>query len=380
MFKNNQMYIRIIGVIIIGIVGIKLVYDYSFYNNKYRENSPHVSSSDKRGENSKQSSEQVNLKEGIIQQKETLSQKVNHNILSYQILDKQSIQFSQVQNGKKMVITLAPCGINELIGIKNIQYEDLNNTDNSNDNNDAKNMEEKATSYDSASDWIGPYIVRSLGHDIVKKSIPRFTGGWHGSDGGGTGDKTAKVKEVKFYCGDQELTSLSTGETTELSIQVIHELLAYNSQRPVLEEKITYNITYNKIDVHVEGKALNDLVIERYYGLQTLNSIWSGTVTYNYSDQTTQAFPAISTNDAKPKNEVFVDFLHLSSINKDKQLEVGIYRGIGIGDFSYLEDTLSTCFTKDYGKSYFNLVNGIPLQLKQEETFEWKGYYNFISY
>jgi len=44
-----------------------------------------------------------------------------------------------------------------------------------------------------------------------------------------------------------------------------------------------------------------------------------------------------------------------------------------------LDDSKPTCFTKGYGKTYFNLISGKPLMLEVDDSFTWRGFYHFES-
>ena len=51
----------------------------------------------------------------------------------------------------------------------------------------------------------------------------------------------------------------------------------------------------------------------------------------------------------------------------------------GLGNFKYKEAQLPTCFSLSYGKTYFNLINGIDLELAKNESFDWSGQYFFYK-
>jgi hypothetical protein len=56
---------------------------------------------------------------------------------------------------------------------------------------------------------------------------------------------------------------------------------------------------------------------------------------------------------------------------------VSLDTGFGLGNFENLSDDLPTIFTQNYGKTYFNLVNGIDKIIEKGDSIKWRGSYEF---
>lgn len=295
--------------------------------------------------------------------------KINHELanLSFSINKDYSIKIENTNNDNLFAIIFGNCGINSLYGIKEISYSEFE-IDN----------KPKELKLQSCTDWVGPYIVKDKTEDY-NQNKPQFTGGWHGTNGDETGDPSACTSQVKIYYDDKLTSELKEGWCNELKIEVTNIINGYNTLKPVIEEVITYTINNRTIKVNVMGKALSEIEIEKYYGLQSQNSLWNGSIEYVYTDGSMDKFPINFTSSSVIKrNKIVKDYI-LSSADSTFKLQVGINSTIGIGNYEYLSSQKPTCFTLDYGKTYFNLVNGKRLLLQKNEIFVWEGYYNFID-
>ncbi len=236
------------------------------------------------------------------------------------------------------------CGLNHIYGISGIKY-----------------ITEKAEKR-STTDWIGPYVVRSLQSN--NGAYPRFTGGWHGSNGDGTGNATGKTESVDIISEDNR----------KVLIVVTNLIDGYNTNHPIIREKVIYSIENAGIGVYLKGEALEDIEISKYYGLQTQNTLWYGTVSYGGGSGL--SYPASIMSASRTKEEGISRKIELVSENGNRHLSAWMMP-IGLGDFDHLNDGLPCALTRDYGKSYFNLVNEKPLILNKKDSFEWMGYYMF---
>ena len=152
-----------------------------------------------------------------------------------------------------------------------------------------------------------------------------------------------------------------------------------SSSREVLKETVNYVIYSGKIDIDLHIEALEDISIVRYYGLQTQNYSWKGTVTYiNGTNQKVTADNSLQNNPGNKEEFPGVTTIRQSSVNGDI-LEAWIDNQIGLGKYDYLKDNKPCAFTESYGKSYFDLVNGKELSLKKGEVIYLKGGYRLRS-
>lgn len=274
------------------------------------------------------------------------------------------------ENNNKLEITFGYGGVNSLYGIQEISYSNLQNNE--------LNKKDNSNTLKSCTDWIGPYMMKDLSKeskDISKK----FTGGWHGSNGDGTGEVTAITNDVKIYCDGNLVTLADEERCKEIKIVVSNLVKAYNSTEPVLKEIITYVIKNEKVYVNVKGNALANIEIERYYGLQSQNSLWDGYVTYHYTDNSFEKFLINESSKSMKKQDKIVKEFELSSMDNKYKLVVGLDNNLGLGNFQSLSESLSTSFTTDYGKSYFNLINGKTMKMVTGDSFIWGGCYKILN-
>ncbi|GKX30442.1 hypothetical protein SH1V18_29220 [Vallitalea longa] len=265
-------------------------------------------------------------------------------------------------------IEFAKRGINELLQISNVFTTAIQDkmTKNEFDNLD------KVQLIDSYTDWISPCMFRKGSQKTEDE--PQFTGGWHGVD-----DKyeTARMLDYNIEV-DGNVNSNIVQVASEVVLTVTNNLYAYNtidSKKEELQETVIYNINSDGIQVEVELKALDDIVIEKYYGLQTLNSLYRGSLIYDGAEDT--AFDPFKGSESPPKSNDCSYQVTLRSEDGAHVLIASINKDVGLGKGDYLGDSIPYAFTLSYGKTYFDLVRGKELHLKKGETAKWKGRYIF---
>ncbi|MCT4688600.1 hypothetical protein [Vallitalea sp.] len=289
---------------------------------------------------------------------------INKDIWVIQDNDKISIGY-RYNEEEDIWIQFAKRGINELMQISNISTSPIQ------DNMTIYTFNKlvKVELMDSCTDWIGPYMVRKG----LKKSTykPRFTGGWHSVD---DKDGTAKMIDYSVII-DGDVNNNNIKKASNVTITVKNNIQGYNtleSKEEILQETVIYNINSKDIQVEVSIKALDDIVIERYYGLQTQNSLYKG-IRYEGSDDT--KFDSYETSNSPPKNDNYINKFTLDSEDGMHILEAYLNNEYGLGIGEYVDESLPYAFTLSYGKSYFNIVNGKELFIKKGETAGWKGKY-----
>jgi hypothetical protein len=224
-------------------------------------------------------------------------------------------------------------------------------------------------------DWISPYMMRAL--EMEDLELPYYTGGWHGSNGNNTGETTAYTDYVNFRI-DGEVPHTDTWMVCKtLTIQVVNQVEAYNDDTSTLEETITYTIEKDKVDIQVDARAKKPLEISQYFGLQTQNGWWDSIRYYDILGSYTENTTFLNSY-ALPKNMQTVHQFQLRSSGLAPILTAGMLTD-GLGSLGNLDDSKPTCFTKGYGKTYFNLISGKPLMLEVDDSFTWRGFYHFES-
>ncbi|MDF1617939.1 hypothetical protein [Petrocella sp. FN5] len=257
-------------------------------------------------------------------------------------------------------LTFDRVGINELYGLSRLSLSKVPQM------GDYHKME-------IGTDWISPYMMRALEMDDI--DLPFYTGGWHGSNGDDTGEMTAYTEYVRFGVDGHPLYTDTWLVCKTLTIQVINQVQAYNDDTSSLKEVITYTIDHDKVDIKVDAIAKKSLEIIQYFGLQTQNGWWDSIRYYDLMGTYTENTTYLNSY-ALPKNKQTIHQFQLRSSGIAPILTAGMLTD-GLGSFGYLKEDKPTCFTRGYGKTYFNLISGNPLILEAEDHFTWRGYYQF---
>ncbi len=263
------------------------------------------------------------------------------------------------RNDHSIEIEMKSGGINELFGFSKIEFYKQN---------------ELLKELEVCTDWIGPYIVSSMSY--LDDKTAQFTGGWHGTNGDGTGEPTAETVSVVM---SQEGVSIKENKLYRIEtfdIEVTNIVNAYNDYEPAIMEVVTYSFEKEAIHISVEIEALKEIEILKYYGLQTQNSIWDDAIEYRLRDGNASSSSLAESSQSVAKNVGIVQEYALSSKDDEFSLIAGIMN-VGLGRFEYLSNDNPSSFTLDYGKSYFNLINGDSLQMCEGEKVYWEGYYIF---
>lgn len=221
-----------------------------------------------------------------------------------------------------------------------------------------------------STDWIGPLMVRATGEEVTRDDeVPRFTGGFHGSDGDEGGEATSKTVRMSITVDGKsyetfELKKKVAFET--ISIVLVKHTNAYNAaDAPVVEETVSYEISADgTVKVAVKLTALSDLVIEKYYGLQSRTLKSTTIIKMEGLDHKAKSYFE-SQNARAWGMDVFGKYW----------IEVAL-EDTGLGDFSYCIGK-PQAFNLSYGKTYFNLINGRECVLGKGESVGWSGRYSF---
>lgn len=121
-----------------------------------------------------------------------------------------------------------------------------------------------------------PYMIEAVNNGDGERTTLGFTGGCHAFDNTiypGSGI-TAETVSVNVLCDNQTLTSGNETTCNEVTLVVVNNIQASNTcksdgtGRSVLRETLTYTITPEKMVVGNTIKALEDIKIYKYYGLQ----------------------------------------------------------------------------------------------------------------
>lgn len=229
--------------------------------------------------------------------------------------------------------------------------------------------------YSASTDWVGPYMVKSL-EDPVDSA--EFTGGWHTKIVEDQEVSTAKTVDISTLVGGKKATT-KYGMVDSLTMTVTNKINGYNTDSPVLQEIVTYTFTPNKVDVHVCATALKNISIEKYYGLQTQNYLWNQNIIYYSKNHEIIAQTKLEDySDAPRSSSKPITSFEFSSTQHDIKLETWLdIDSPMVNQYEYVSTDKPEAFTRAYGKSYFNIVNEKPLELKKGESISWQGGYIF---
>lgn len=231
------------------------------------------------------------------------------------------------------------------------------------------------------SDWVGPYKCYAVDNiDGDKPTSTDFTGGWHGYNGDQTGGATGSFVSGKLYVDGKEVTGSTPISGNEAKIVVVNRINGANTKkadgtgRNILEEKVIYTISPRKIDVTNEITALEDLVINEYYGIQTENGgTWDEKITF--WDNVSRSFDFTTNVDVglKSSNSRCDKF----TVSKGENYLTAYIKPTGLGLRDYVSSDSYLAFSRDYAKAYFNLIKGTTLTLTTGQKTHWQGGYIF---
>jgi hypothetical protein len=250
--------------------------------------------------------------------------------------------------------------------------------------NDLKNYHLKArVFFESYSDFVGPFTVRSLEEKSSEGIAPFFTGGYHTYDKQGRTYRTAKNIGFTVKSGENKISDNTITPAEEVEIKVINVIQGYNTVgafsdgRSVLREEVTYRITGNKIYVHNKVTPLEDAEISRYYGLQTIDEPWNEEIKYFSGNEAINSTSLGGTSSGWKKVAPLVNKYQIRKGSDVAVVEID--NNFGLGKREYVEYNKPLAFRASYGKSYFNLINGRNLVLKKGQSVEFRGSYAFSS-
>lgn len=268
-----------------------------------------------------------------------------------------------------LLVTLGPCGGNNLTQIKKLSYIP-NQTDT------ISTDENFCPTYYSATDWIGPYWMRAQNNGNQNSG---FTGGWHAYNGDFTGSPTARTISVQAFLDGQPLEDGSSNVVCkDARIVVENRLQAGNTKefdgsgREVLKETVTYHFHADTIAVSVTSEALEDITIEIYYGLQ---SCFGGVARMFCAD-------SVFTCRTDGYHGTMARVHEVECTKDDGHQVVCRLDSVGLGTQDHynrceVDTNRQYCFTSPYGKTYFRLVGEVGLPLKKGQKTFWSGAYIF---
>ena len=226
-------------------------------------------------------------------------------------------------------------------------------------------------------DWLSPYIVLATANiDGDDPSSQGFTGGNHGYNSDGTGSATGRTTDIQLYVDGRKYETFS-GYANYIDIYWSNRVQASNIKkidgtgREVLQENFHLHYDGYKFEIDCNIEFLEAVNLIRYYGFSCSNTAWNGYVFYHNSANKQWNVGTIDSVSGD-KN------CNLVTLKKaPNYLDIVIDSNLGLGNKEYLSSG-NGCFTKDYSKTYFYLVDS-STGLSANDVVSYRGYYRFYN-
>ncbi len=235
-------------------------------------------------------------------------------------------------------------------------------------------------SFQSYTDWIGPYHMKTVAATTQTDKLSGFVGGWHASNGDGTGDPTAVTESVEIFLDDSEFPS-GTATGTEAKVVVHNKVEALNtklgeSKRFVICEDVTYTFKESRLYVRVDITALEDVRIAIYYGMQIANGFCS-----SFSFTTADGETKTTTTNFNCPGKV----RDMTGFSAGGHCVIAHMFDEGLGSYSHATpaySALTQYYGASNGKGYYMLIGDMQgssnaYVLKKDSSVYWYGYYEF---
>lgn len=293
----------------------------------------------------------------------------------YTFGDTNSVTFSSKYDGTRdFAITFRPAGANGLPDFHRFYF--VYNTESF----PTYNFSGAYCFYESTTDWHSPFGIRAVDNidgDYLTGST-HFTGGNHAYTNTSEGAKTAELKFIEFFADGRPVAG-GSAYCDELKIHWVNSIAATNTKRAdgsgrfVMEEDHVAVFDGREWKETVTLIPLEDILIDFVYGFQAeIKGLWDGTVTY-IGEGKEETFDCT--------NASYPGFQNVSGIVCAKGsncLLLTLDTGFGIGNRQYFNNS-NGAFMTAYGKVYMNIVNGISIQGKKGESYQYRGSYRFYS-
>lgn len=235
---------------------------------------------------------------------------------------------------------------------------------------------------DKLTDSFSPYMLEAINNadgDKIEVSKYEFVGGAHSYNNTLIGARTGTniKRSVKV---DNIHVSNGVYRCNEIKINLINRIQGNNTKkhdgtgREILEENLSILIDKEKIKVINKIKALEDLIIKRYYGLQFYFYGYNNGNIYYITDNKYTPYSLLNNSNSGSISEGS-NCNNLQIYNDDDLIEIGINK-IGLGLMKSITNDIPLAFTSN-NKVYFNIINNKNVNLKNNDILYLEGYYKF---
>lgn len=229
-------------------------------------------------------------------------------------------------------------------------------------------------------DIIGPIMVSAENNEDGDDPIAAFTGGWHGFNRDQSGSPTARHVSLQVWVDGKMVKDTFKGYTNDLVIETTSNIQGFNTKkkdgsgREIIQQKVKMTFNEGRADVHIKMIPLENVRIHTYYGLQTaLSQLYANSsIHYESGDSPEWKNTSSGPNDSGPKGK-YPNVYRMTAKNKhNDEVLVWLDTKYGLGKRLNVRDNYPAAFFVGY-KSYFNLVNGVPLILSAGQSAEFHG-------
>ena len=235
-------------------------------------------------------------------------------------------------------------------------------------------------------DIIGPIMVSAENNENGDDPIAAFTGGWHGFNRDQSGSPTARHISLQVWVDGKIVKDTFKGYANDLVIETTSNIQGFNTKkkdgsgREIIQQKVKMTFNEGRADVQIKMIPLEKVRIHTYYGLQTaLSQLYANSsIRYESGDSPEWKNTSSGPNDSGPKGK-YPNVKSMIVRNKSNDVIVAwLDTKNGLGERLNVSDTYPAAFFVGY-KSYFNLVNGIPLTISPGQTAEVSGGFAWVK-
>ena len=304
-----------------------------------------------------------NVIESIELSRKPIYVKIADNTIKY------NFKYNQTED---MCIQMNKKGVNNIFDFSNIYKIANSEAETSN------KLELANQFYTNSTDWLGPYTVKAINNingDNTESHF--FTGGNHGYNNFGDisgNTATGRTSEITFFVEGRKVTNFE-GYVEYIDIYWTNYIQAYNTTksngggREVLKENYHLHFNGNKIEIDNTIEALEDVLIEKYYGIQCQRTNWNEKLYYHSSKNKKWNDGTIASNSQSTTCDLIT---HKKS---NDYLDI-YFSSIGVGNKEFISDLTYNAMASDTKTYFYNLKNA---NLLTGDVISYKGHYRFYS-
>ncbi|WP_313390346.1 hypothetical protein [Acinetobacter sp.] len=231
----------------------------------------------------------------------------------------------------------------------------------------------------SSSDWLPPMAVGLQSGGDGGSTM--YTGGSHGSDGGGGGNPTARNVSFQIIVDGValDMTKDSQASYSSMQVVIINQIFAYNSitlDIYAIQQTFKVNLICPVISVDCHVEALQDVNISTDNGLQKIingfRATDNGTLLFVGSNKSRGSIVNEDTSGTKanfPNAQAMV--LH----SDNGQLVSWIDRGYEAGDGRYVNSNAPYLRVSSNGLKTYHAIVTQSTPLLSGQSYKWRGAY-----